>query len=104
LYAEPTCPENRWTAWFDRDNPSGNCDCETLSDLQRENPGKICSNPTSVEARLVSSKEAYNSNQENIIFDPTHGFSCWNNGGSLCDDYEVQFCCPHEGNIIANQF
>uniref|UniRef100_A0A8C6SRR1 WxxW domain-containing protein n=1 Tax=Neogobius melanostomus TaxID=47308 RepID=A0A8C6SRR1_9GOBI len=35
-----------WTDWFDRSDPSGTGDYETLSQLQKEYPGKICRNPS----------------------------------------------------------
>ena len=92
-----SCPENRWTSWYDRDNPSGNCDCETLIDLRRENPGEICDEPTEIEARLVSTKAPYTGNLENIQFDTEVGLDCRNGRGQTCDDYEVRFCCPFEG-------
>lgn len=38
------CPRNaRWTVWFDRDNPSGFGDYETVADLFRE--GRGCRRP-----------------------------------------------------------
>ena len=94
---EPTCPENSWTAWYDRDNPSGNCDCELLSELRKENPGQICGNPTEVEARLVSSKVPFTDNQANIAFNAEVGLACWNAGDLRCQDYEIRFCCPPQG-------
>ncbi|XP_010790828.1 cartilage intermediate layer protein 1-like [Notothenia coriiceps] len=47
----PEDPEDQvcWTDWFDRDNPSGSGDWEPLSNLRRENPGKICEYPLSIE-------------------------------------------------------
>ena len=43
-----------WTDWFDRDNPSGTGDWETLSDLRTENPGKICPKPFGIEATTLT--------------------------------------------------
>ena len=42
------------TPWFDRDNPSGTGDWETLSDLRKENPGKICNNPLQIQVQTTS--------------------------------------------------
>ena len=100
LQQESFCPENNWTPWYDRDNPSGNCDCELLSELRKENPGKICEDPTEVEARYVASKVPYTANQANIAFSPGVGLACWNGGGQNCQDYEVRFCCPPKGKLI----
>ena len=104
LSLSSTCPEHSWTTWYDRDNPSGNCDCELLSELRKENLGQICENPTEVEARLVSSKQPYTSNQANIVFNTEVGLACWNNGNQNCDDYEVRFCCPPKGEISCNVY
>lgn len=42
-----TSPVLEWTIWFDRDNPSGNGDYETLTELLNE--GKpICKVPVAV--------------------------------------------------------
>ena len=43
-----------WTEWFDRDNPSGTGDWETLSNLRDENPGKICDNPVGIEVETTT--------------------------------------------------
>ena len=93
----PDCPDNSWTAWYDRDDPSHRCDCETLKDLRKENPGKICKTPTGIEARLTSTKQLYKSKLRNIKINPTYGFACWNNKKYACKDYEVRFCCPTAG-------
>ena len=91
------CPDNHWTVWFDRDDPSHRCDCETLNDLKKENPGKICETPTGIAARLISTKQLYKSKLRNIRISPTYGFACWNNKDHVCKDYEVRFCCPTAG-------
>ncbi|XP_023816898.1 cartilage intermediate layer protein 2-like [Oryzias latipes] len=64
-----------WTEWFDRDNPSGSGDWELLSDLRKENPGKICETPQ--------------------YYNPTQGFVCRNEDQTFkkCWDYEVRFGC-----------
>lgn len=43
-----------WTDWFDRDDPSGSGDWETLYNLRKENPGKICPTPQGIEATTLS--------------------------------------------------
>uniref|UniRef100_A0AAV2J4P2 WxxW domain-containing protein n=1 Tax=Knipowitschia caucasica TaxID=637954 RepID=A0AAV2J4P2_KNICA len=51
----PTPPDSVcWTPWFDRDNPSGKGDYETIYHLRKENPGKICDKPLGIEVRTIS--------------------------------------------------
>lgn len=38
--------------WYDRDNPSGTGDWETLKELRKEHP-EIDAKPTTIEARTV---------------------------------------------------
>lgn len=47
------CPEC-WTDWFDRDDPTGTGDWETLYHLRKQNPGKICPKPADIEAQTLS--------------------------------------------------
>ena len=53
---QPICRNGNWTKFFDRDNPSGNGDYETLRDIIRENPRSVCSNSTGVHCRLKNRK------------------------------------------------
>ncbi|CAJ1065918.1 mucin-5AC%2C partial [Xyrichtys novacula] len=43
-----------WTDWFDRDDPCGIEDLESLSVLQYENPGKICNKPLQIEVQTTA--------------------------------------------------
>ena len=89
------CPlGTSWTLWFDRDDPYGRCDCETLGDLRRENRGRICERPVGIEARNSHTKQLYTGNRQNIKISPTLGFTCWNTRNYRCRDHEVRFCCP----------
>ncbi|XP_035690117.1 mucin-5AC-like [Branchiostoma floridae] len=94
----PDCPGGSWTTWFDRDNPGGVGDWEALVHLRPENPGQICSNPTAVHARVISTQvEASLTGQVIHWYDTTNGFACVNrqqNDGDRCLEYEVRFCCP----------
>ncbi|XP_066291079.1 cartilage intermediate layer protein 1-like [Branchiostoma lanceolatum] len=90
----PVC--TRWTSWYDRDNPSGTGDWETLTDLRRENPGQICSAPLAIEARRRGTQTPASQTDEQFsYFDTTVGFVCKNNDQTdrYCLDYEVRFCC-----------
>ncbi|KAK1888757.1 tRNA-specific adenosine deaminase 2 [Dissostichus eleginoides] len=86
-----------WTNWFDRDNPSGTGDWEHLSDLRKENPGKICEYPLYIEVVTTDTMTPAISTGENFhTFNPTQGFVCLRkdqkSGG--CRDYKVRFGCP----------
>ncbi|XP_066292335.1 mucin-5AC-like [Branchiostoma lanceolatum] len=89
-------PCTRWTRWYDRDNPSGAGDWETLTDLLRENPGQICSAPSAIEARRRGTQTPASQTGETFYrFDTTVGFACRNRDQTdrYCLDYEVRFCC-----------
>ncbi|KAI8513398.1 hypothetical protein Bbelb_100370 [Branchiostoma belcheri] len=93
----PDCPEGSWTGWFDRDNPSGTGDWETLTNLRRENMGQICFAPTAVHARVISTQvEASLSGEDWYRYDTTTGYVCrmQDQDDDACLDYEVRFCCP----------
>jgi len=92
----PKCGEGHaWTQFFDRDNPGGYGDYETLSLLLNENPGKLCKNPTAIDARLVSNNDPYQSANQVVTISTSYGFQCVNSQNSgQCEDYEVRFCCP----------
>ncbi|KAM8725847.1 cartilage intermediate layer protein 2-like [Acanthopagrus schlegelii] len=88
--------EECWTGWFDRDDPSGTGDWETLSDLRRENPGKICPEPGSMEVTTLSGLSVGAAGEVIFRNDLTDGFVCRNQDQSdrTCNDYRVRFCCP----------
>ena len=93
----PVCANGNWTEFFDRDNPNGDGDLESLSDINIQFPGRACSNPTAVDAQLVSSGNDYRSAGQIVQISPQIGFICENrrqaNRGG-CLDYRVRFCCP----------
>ena len=56
LMKRSRCPASQhfsWTAWFDRDDTSGQGDYETLVDLRKEGK-QICENPVSIECQTLS--------------------------------------------------
>ncbi|XP_078670996.1 uncharacterized protein LOC144911081 [Branchiostoma floridae x Branchiostoma belcheri] len=86
--------EYGWTRWFDRDNPSGTGDWETLTDLRNENPGQICDNPSGIEARVVGTgTPAAVTGDTFTHFNVFSGFVCQ---PTTCHDYEVRFWCPQQ--------
>ncbi|XP_054872101.1 uncharacterized protein LOC118470288 [Amphiprion ocellaris] len=81
-----------WTEWFDRDDPSGSGDWETLSDLRKENPGMICRNPFAIDVQSLDGESG------DVFYrnDPKTGFVCRNKdqpGRKMCSDYRVRFLC-----------
>ncbi|XP_030260755.1 cartilage intermediate layer protein 2-like [Sparus aurata] len=104
LFTVPTkptpsaCPTNIqcWTDWFDRDNPSGSGDWETLRSLRRENPGKICPEPRDMEVTTLSGLSVSAAGEVIFRNDLTDGFVCRNQDQAdrMCNDYRVRFSCP----------
>ena len=84
-----------WTQWFDRDNPSGSADWESLVDLKKENPGKICDSPTNIECQTTAGLD-YTATKEVVVCDVTKGAMCVNAqqpDGTCNYDYKVRFYC-----------
>ncbi|XP_034756375.1 uncharacterized protein LOC117961661 isoform X3 [Etheostoma cragini] len=86
-----------WTEWFDRDDPSGAGDWETLVELRKEYPGKICADPIDVEARTLTGLTVAAAGDVIYVSDTTDGFVCRNQDQpkkNMCKDYRVRFSCP----------
>ena len=91
---EPPCPNGHyWTSWYDRDDPTGNCDCETLKDLRKEQKHKICYRPTQVDVKIKGTGVRYDPSLPNVVKNNVVGFRCNNADGPDCVDYEARFCC-----------
>jgi len=89
------CLGGYWTQFFDRDNPSGNGDYEITSYLRREYPGRLCSNPIGIDARVISTDAPYYTSGQSVVISPQDGLQCINARNSgRCLDYKVRFCCP----------
>ncbi|XP_048860203.1 mucin-5AC-like isoform X3 [Brienomyrus brachyistius] len=92
---ECRCANICWTQWFDRDDPSGVGDFETLQNLRQENPGKICDAPIAIQATTLSGTPASQTGQTFHNYDTTVGFACVNSENKqMCLDYQVRFQCP----------
>ena len=102
-----TCNSGTWSGWKDKDNPSGNCDCEEMSQLTDDyDDSGLCSNPTGTQARIKGSSAM--STTEDVRFG-LNGLRCWNvdQADGRCEDYEVRFCCDsrkYQLNIIYDKF
>uniref|UniRef100_A0A3B4AAX2 WxxW domain-containing protein n=1 Tax=Periophthalmus magnuspinnatus TaxID=409849 RepID=A0A3B4AAX2_9GOBI len=93
--ALPQC----WTKWFNRDDPSGSGDWETLDLLYHENPGMICNRPLRMQVRTTSGHSVSSTGNVITMTDTRNGFVCKNSDqqpGSECANYEVRFLCPQE--------
>ncbi|XP_036003224.1 cartilage intermediate layer protein 2-like [Fundulus heteroclitus] len=85
-----------WTQWFDIDNPSGNGDVDNLNRLQRRYPGKVCPNPSDIEARTLSGLTPQKAGDIIKISDTNTGLICRKRDqpDRRCADYKVRFSCP----------
>jgi len=95
---------NRWTQWFDRDDPSGSGDYETLKDIKVQYPNKVCDSPTAVECQTISGLDL-NQTGEIVVCDKDKGAYCINSQQSdgRCNyDYKVRFYCGEEQNNSEN--
>uniref|UniRef100_A0A673N178 WxxW domain-containing protein n=1 Tax=Sinocyclocheilus rhinocerous TaxID=307959 RepID=A0A673N178_9TELE len=114
-----TCPED-WcskcrTPWFDRDNPGGLGDYETLSLTLIRYPLQVCAQPIAIEVATISGTPVLPTGNNFQVYDPTQGFACVNaqqnggynpttgvsclnanQGGGVCADYKVRFTCPED--------
>ncbi|XP_070578631.1 uncharacterized protein [Ptychodera flava] len=84
-----------WTSFYDRDDPSGRADWESLDNLRSENPGEICDNPTAVYAETIRGVPAELTGEVFHSYDTNSGFTCLNEEqrDRACQDYRVKFCC-----------
>ncbi|KAL7882020.1 hypothetical protein AOLI_G00088690 [Acnodon oligacanthus] len=91
-----------YTQWFDRDDPSGTGDYETLADLIKNYQGKICPKPMSIQAATLTGVPAESIGQVFASYDVLTGFICKNPqlNGECCLDYKVRFKCPCPWPII----
>ncbi|XP_016377875.1 uncharacterized protein LOC107716069 [Sinocyclocheilus rhinocerous] len=90
-----TCPED-WcskcrTPWFDRDDPSGLGDNETLSLLLIRYPLQVCTQPIAIEVTTISGTPVLPPGNIFVVYDPLKGVECVN---GACQDYRVRFTCP----------
>ena len=94
-----------WSPWLDRDDPTGNCDCEHTSFLYKEGYPGTCENPLKVEARRKSDQTPAEDLADVFNYQTygERGFDCWNvdqEHGRRCDDFELRMCCPVQQGLI----
>ena len=103
-YTPPSCLNGRWTQFFDRDQPSGNGDYETLNVINRQYLGRACSNPTAVDARVVSNGSDYRTAGQVVLVSTSHGLTCEHarqRDRRRCLNYRIRFCCPSKFVVVA---
>ena len=55
----------------------------------------MCRNPTSFDARVVSTNASFDTVDQVLQVNLTHGISCINSDNTGdCLDYKIRFCCP----------
>jgi hypothetical protein len=85
-----------WTAWLDRDDPSGVGDFEDIADLRGSIP---CERPMAIECKALDGRDW---TQTGEVFTPPqnctlqYGLACVNANqpDGACLDYKVRFACP----------
>ncbi|XP_061781931.1 cartilage intermediate layer protein 1-like [Nerophis lumbriciformis] len=85
-----------WTPWFDRDDPSGAGDFETLAHLSNKYKKQICDHPIHIEVQTRSGESLTSTGDVIYAADSTTGFICKNSNQKkgMCSDYRVRFLCP----------
>ncbi|XP_033116938.1 uncharacterized protein LOC117116913 isoform X1 [Anneissia japonica] len=82
-----------WTPWYDRDNPSGTGDWETVSNLLSEHPATMCAKPIGIECQTTAG-QPYTSTNDTVTCYPSNGLVCEQaENGYSCADYRVRFLC-----------
>ena len=96
----------QWTEWFDRDNPSGKGDFETLKTLIEEG-NDICPNmmPDKIQCRTVFDNVDFLVAGEDYSWTPERGGICLNANqldDMECEDYKVRFRCGEDLTATAS--
>ncbi|XP_024912786.1 uncharacterized protein LOC103380932 isoform X1 [Cynoglossus semilaevis] len=89
-------PSQCWTQWFDRDDPDGTGDWESMSSLRGSYPGQICDSPIDMEVTTLSNVPAAATGDTFYVNDMDSGFVCRlsDQPSYQCHDYRVRFRCP----------
>ena len=88
----------RWTKWFNSGKGSKG-DQELIAELLKIYSWQVCPDPKDIKVRQVDNKELVTPNgpQRYSKFDTSTGFICKDSEQlqGVCEDYEVQLCCPY---------
>jgi microsomal dipeptidase-like Zn-dependent dipeptidase len=87
-----------WTAWLNRDGPSGTGDWETLNEFSIA--GQVCSNPIGIQCQTTSGVD-WAQTGEVYTCNVSAGGICrvQDQPDGLCLDYRVRFSCPVSGTF-----
>jgi hypothetical protein len=94
----PPPPPYTWSAWLNRDLPSGTGDWEDLPDFSAFQVG--CALPAQINAKTISGT-SWQSTGEVLQVSPDVGLICRNadQPDGVCEDYQVQFGCATATNL-----
>jgi microsomal dipeptidase-like Zn-dependent dipeptidase len=90
-----------WTAWLNRDGPSGSGDWETVSEFITA--GQVCSNPMGIQCQSTSGVD-WTQTGEIYTCTAAAGGICraQDQADGYCLDYRVRFRCPLSGTFTYN--
>ena len=94
-YNATVCGRYCWSQWFDRDNPSGTGDWETLADIAQQYPWTCARRPVLAECQATDGTPFYQTGNR-VIFNSVDGCICRNidNFPRRCRDYRIRVLCP----------
>jgi len=84
-----------WSAWFDRDRPTGSGDYELFKDLVETK--QLCAKPLAIECQTTNGQIDWTASQSVYHCDLSRGGYCVNREqapGSSCEDFRVRYLCP----------
>lgn len=84
-----------WSAWYDRDRPSGAGDYELYKDLV--DGGQLCSNPLAIECQTANGDTDWRDSGVVYHCDLARGGYCVNReqpAGGICENFRVRYLCP----------
>lgn len=86
-----SCATDGWTAWLDRDNPSGTGDWETLNSF-----AGVCDEPVAIQCRAKDKTYWTQTTDVGVTCERDSGLACRkvDQVDNTCEDYEVRFFCP----------
>ena len=91
LTANQSNQSTGWTAWYDRDEPSGSGDYEDIVGLR--NAGYyVCTTPLAIQCQTVAGID-FTQTGQTVTCTTSYGFSCVNSVTQYCYDYRVRFYC-----------
>jgi len=101
-------PCERWTRWFNTDEPCATGDREITSVIADEYPNDMCPNPLFMEAVVaITGQSAASAGQVLLHNHVDLGLVCRHAdqpSGEQCFDYKVRFCCDSKYLYLTSNF